>query len=173
MIKRCIFSARARGFPAYLPGCPWPFHSICAFWCFLLLQPPSTCQKCHPGLCLCIQPWSGQTPPAVSPRQPKRRPSLVGKTDPCCVHCGQYFLQFCSLLRSIRVWNVNLKSVISHRIYSMFKDCQLASLNLFDTLTVWTTHEHLRGTVFTGLPPVLCVVVVCQSTALVWCLQWC
>lgn len=133
MIKRCIFSARANGFPAYLPGCPWPFHSICAFWCFLLLQPPSTCQKCHPGLCLCIQPWSGQTPPAVSPRQPKRRPSLVGKTDPCCVHCGQYFLQFCSLLRS-RVWNANPKSVISHRIYSMFKDCQIRSLNLFDKI---------------------------------------
>lgn len=104
------FLSQSKCFPVYLPGCLWPFHSICAFWCFLLLQPPSTCQKCHPGLCLCIQPWSGQTLPAVSPRQPKRRPSLVGKTDSRCAHCGQYFVQFCSFLPRIKEFEIPKQS---------------------------------------------------------------
>lgn len=171
-----VFSLPDKCFPVYLPGCPWPFHSICAFWCFLLLQPPSTCQKCHPGLCLCIQPWSGQTLPAVSPRQPKRRPSLVGKTGSRCAHCGQYFLQFCSFLPRIRVWNT--KAIISHRIYSMSKVCRNESLNLFHKIECqhyqFEIHmDCLHERVFTVSPPGLCVEVVYRSTASVWCLQWC
>lgn len=167
------FLSRSKCFPVYLPGCPWLFHSICAFWCFLLLQPPSTCQKCHPGLCLCIQPWSGQTLPAVSPRQPKRRPSLVGKTDSRCAHCGQYFLQFCSFLPRIRVWNT--KAIISPRIYSMSKDCRNESLNLFHKIKCqhYQLEIHVCMKECTVSPPGLCVEVVCRSTASVWCLPWC
>lgn len=125
-----FYAHRVSGFTMCLPGCPWPSHSTCASWCSHPLRPPSTCQKCRPGLCLCIQPWSGQTLPAVSPRQPRERQSIVRKEKAHIVIKLASDWKSLSLLHWVhynaKLWNLNdskmqNNSVIAKLILSSFQ----------------------------------------------------